>query len=236
MLAQQKEQLGGPRELGRAAEPAGARIEHAGVLANPARQPPVVRHASSGRPPVLLNLPQPLHHAVGRRRQLRARLAPAPGDLGQDLHEPGARPARRRREVGAAVERLQLRGEPDAHRPPPRAGRRLHEGHVHPVHVRPLLAVDLDGHEAAVQDPGDIVVLEGLVLHDVTPVARRVADRQEDGQILRPGAGESLVPPGVPVDGCCRSAGGDTDWVRRQDGSASIRTRALPSADTTPAS
>ena len=39
---------------------------------------------------------------------------------------------------------LQIRRQPHAHRPAARAGRRLHERHVHAIDVRPLLAIDLD--------------------------------------------------------------------------------------------
>ena len=43
-------------------------------------------------------------------------------------------------------------------------------------------------------------VLERLVRHHVAPVARRVADRQEDRLVLGAGRGERLVAPRVPVD------------------------------------
>ena len=199
VLAQQEEQLGRPREPGRGAEPAVAGVEDLGVLADPGRQQAVVGRAPRSRPGPL-GFAQPFDDAGGRGRQLAPRLAPALGDLGQDLHEPGPPPPGGGREVGAAVERLEVGGQPDAHRPPPRAGRGLHERHVHAVDVGALLAVDLHGDEVLVQDAGDVLVLERLVLHDVAPVARRVADGQEDGPVLRAGAGERLVPPGVPVD------------------------------------
>ena len=64
---------------------------------------------------------------------------------------PGRPHLRRRRKVGAAVERLQLRRQPDAHRPAARSGRRLHERHVDAIDVGPLLAIDLDRHEVLVE-------------------------------------------------------------------------------------
>ena len=102
----------------------------------------------------------------------------------QDVDEPGPAPSRRRRKVGAAVERLQVRRQPDAHRPAAGPGRRLHERHVDAIDVGPLLAIDLDRHELLVQHRGDRRVLERLVLHHVAPVAGRVADRQKDRLVL----------------------------------------------------
>src|SRR5207237_387304 len=43
-----------------------------------------------------------------------------------------------------------------------------------------------------------------LALHDVTPVARGVADAQEHGPILRSRAREGLVAPRKPIDGIVR--------------------------------
>ena len=103
------------------------------------------------------------------------------------------------REVRAAVEGLQLGRQPHAHRPAARARRGLHERHVHPIHVGALLAIHLDRDELAIEHGGDLVVLERLVLHDVAPVARRVADRQEDRLVLQPRASERLVAPRIPV-------------------------------------
>src|SRR3712207_7355348 len=48
------------------------------------------------------------------------------------------------------------------------------------VEVGPLLAVDLDRDEVRVEERRRLGILERLALHDVAPVAGRVADRQED--------------------------------------------------------
>ena len=106
-----------------------------------------------------------------------------------------------RREVGAAVERPALGREEHRHRPAAAAGQRLDRAHVDLVEVGPLFAVDLDRDEALVQEGRGGLVLEGLALHDVAPVARRVADRQEDRPVeeLRPG--ERVGTPREPIDG-----------------------------------
>ena len=85
------------------------------------------------------------------------------------------------------------------HRPAARPCRRLHERHVDAIDVGTLLAVHLDRHEIAVERLRDRRVLERLVLHDVAPVARRVADREEDRLVLGARARERVVAPGIPV-------------------------------------
>ena len=51
----------------------------------------------------------------------------------------------------------------------------LYEGHVHLVHVRPLLSVHLDTDKALVEESPDILALKRLSLHHVTPVTGGVA-------------------------------------------------------------
>ena len=133
--------------------------------------------------------------------------------------KPGLPHLRRRREVGAAVERLQRRRQPHAHRPAAGPGRHLDEGHVDAIDVRPLFAIDLDRHEVPVEHVGDLAALEALVLHHVAPVARRVADRQEDRLVLAARLLEGLVAPRVPVNGIVfvleevrTLFGGETVW------------------------
>src|SRR2546426_2229077 len=106
--------------------------------------------------------------------------------------------------VGAAVERLAVGGEEAGHRPAAVARHRLHGLHVDLVDVGSLLAVHLHAHEVAVHEGRDLGVLERLALHHVAPVARRVADREEQGLVLRARPRERLVPPRVPVDGVVR--------------------------------
>ena len=52
----------------------------------------------------------------------------------------------------------------------------MQRAHVDLVDVGPLLAIDLDADEQLVHHVGNASVLETLVRHDVTPVARGIAD------------------------------------------------------------
>ena len=109
-----------------------------------------------------------------------------------------------RREIGAAIEGPQVRGEEHGHRPPPTSRHRLNGCHIDLVEVGPLLAVNLDIDVVLIHPSGDACVLKRLTFHRVTPVAGRVADRQQNRSILIPRRGQRLLPPGKPVDGVGR--------------------------------
>ena len=72
-------------------------------------------------------------------------------------------------------------------------------GLVDLVQVRTLLAVHLDVDEEPVHDRRRGRVLEGLVGHDVAPVAGGVTDGEQDGPVGLAGQGQGLVAPGPPV-------------------------------------
>ncbi len=107
---------------------------------------------------------------------------------------------RLRRVVRAAEERLAVGGEEHGHRPAAVTAERDDRIHVDGVDVRALLPVDLDAHVELVHDRRRLGVLERLALHHVAPVARAVADRQQNRLVLGAGSGEGLVAPRVPVD------------------------------------
>ena len=138
--------------------------------------------------------PRPLGH-------LLAPIAVEVGDGHEQLRE-GRHPMPRLGwEVGAPEERLALGGEEGSERPAALAGQGHDRVHVDGVHVRPLLAIDLDVDEALVHERRRVRILEGLVRHHVAPVAGRIADREEDRLVLLPRARERLLAPRVPVDG-----------------------------------
>ena len=71
--------------------------------------------------------------------------------------------------------------------------------HVYGIDVRPLLPVNLDGNEGIVDQSCNCLVLEGLSFHDVAPVARRVADGEEDRFVLFMRFLKGLLTPRVPI-------------------------------------
>jgi hypothetical protein len=148
---------------------------------------------------LLLRGVKPPH--LGRRpRDVAALRRPGIGDRRQHAPE-GRHPVPvLRRVVGPAVEGLSLGREEHRHRPAAVPRHRLHGLHVDGVDVRPFLAVDLDVDEPLVHQARRLLVLEGLALHDVAPVAGSVADAEQDRLLLAPRPLERLVPPRIPVD------------------------------------
>ena len=187
----------GLRELGRRTEPTPAAVEgtperRQGLVGDLLGQGFLGGHERSGTR-------DRLRHPARLHDELVAPLAPGVGDPLQHLTERRHAVRRLRREVGARVERTSVGGEEGGQRPPSVSVDGLYRVHVDPVEVRPLLPVDLDRDEARVHERGRGGVFEGLALHDVTPVAGGVSDRQEDGFVIVPGARERLLAPRVPV-------------------------------------
>ncbi len=218
---QQQEQLGWTRKLRRTTEPAEALVESPREFVGGARQRLEAGDVERGALVGLTRLErrQAPDDDVRRGPYLGPILAPDAADLAQQIDEAGPPPAAGRREVGAAVERLQVGRQPDAHRPAALPRRRLHERHVDAIDVGPLFAIDLDRDAGRVEDGRDVGVLERLALHDVAPMARRVADRQENGDVAGARRGERVLAPRIPVDRVLRvltqvRAGLDGEAVR----------------------
>ena len=184
------------RELRRAAEAATARVELAGQAADGritrGAQLQLTRVRGPGH--ALARLPgQRGGDLAGLLGDLVPVLAPGPGDAEDEPLE--LRPG----EVGTAEEGLAVRRHEYGHRPAALAGHGLGGRHVHAVHVRPFLTVDLDGDHVLVHYLRGLLVLERLVRHHVAPVAGRVADREQHRDVPLPCRGKCLIRPGPPV-------------------------------------
>ena len=119
----------------------------------------------------------------------------------KDLDE--ARPPvfRLLREIGAAPDRVPLGGEEHGQRPAALLAGGVQRRHVDLVDVGPFFPIDLDVDEVAVHHAGDVGVLEALVGHHVAPVARGIADRQQDGLAAGLCLRQRGGGPGAPVNG-----------------------------------
>ena len=120
------------------------------------------------------------------------------------------------RKVGPAKKGLQIGREPDAHRPSAAPSQPLHIAHVETVHIGTFLAVDLHIDKVLVHQGGDLGILEGLVRHDVAPVAGGIADREKDRFLLSARPLKCLLTPRIPLHWITRmlkqvgrSAGGE---------------------------
>ena len=185
------------RELGRSAEPALVEIHVTEQGFGRSAWQRRVERPLGGT--VLLHPGEPGEKLVDGSGDVVGAIAPRPRDCFQDTWEAGHSMAVDRREVGPAVERLSVGREEDGHRPPPSTGEHLDGLHVDVIHVGSLLAIHLDAHEVLVHDARDPGVFERLPLHDMAPVARRVADRQKDRLVLGARLRERLLAPGEPV-------------------------------------
>ncbi len=121
--------------------------------------------------------------------------------------------------------RLSLRGKPCGHRPTTTAGQHLYSLHIDRIDVGPLLAVHLDGDVLCIQVSGDFLVLEGLLFHDMAPVAGRVANAQEHRPPQAPSSLKGLVPPSVPVHGIMRVL--QQVWTGLEDQAVRVFRRAV---------
>jgi hypothetical protein len=61
-----------------------------------------------------------------------------------------------------------------------------------------LFSVDFDGDEVVVEQVGYLVVLEGLALHDVTPVTGGIADADEEEFVVFSSEGYGFWSPHLP--------------------------------------
>ena len=109
------------------------------------------------------------------------------------------------REVGAPAEGLAIGREPDRHRPPtPSLEEQLNRAHVDRIEVWTHFAVDLDRKIVLVQIASDLLVVERLLFHHVTPMARGVPNREQHRTPERTSQLECLVTPRKPVEGVVR--------------------------------
>ena len=135
---------------------------------------------------------------------LRPPRSPRAHDCLDDVPERRYLPDRVRGIVRTREERLAVRSGPHRHRPTPVAGQGLGRRHVHGVDVGTLLPVHLHRDDVGIEVGSHRSVLERLVRHHVAPVAGRVADRDQDGDVAALGLGERLGPPLPPVDRVAR--------------------------------
>ena len=195
-LRQQEIQRRGCREFRRAAKPAQRLVEH----------PPQVPHRPLQQPGIHLTLRRArtagladmLGQRLGVPQQLGPLLAPRALHARHHSHEARHPVPVARGEVRPRVERRAVRRQEHRHRPAALPGQGLRGRHVHRVHVRPLLAVHLHVHEVRVHVLRRRRVLETLVRHHVTPVARRVPHRQQHRHVPLARLPERLLAPRPP--------------------------------------
>ena len=90
-------------------------------------------------------------------------------------------------------------GEPNVERPTSTTGQLLDEVDVNAVDVGTLFALDFDTNEMLIEVVGYFGVGKRLAIHNVTPVASRLAGREKNDFSLRFRFFERLDTPWEPV-------------------------------------
>ena len=74
------------------------------------------------------------------------------------------------------------------------------DGSRTPVEFRIELAVDFDGNEISIESLGNHGITEAFLLHDVTPMAGEITNRDIDQSIVAPGICKNRFFPEAPLD------------------------------------
>src|SRR3989442_9565351 len=189
-------------ELGRGAEAAVANIEETSHLIRRSGE-----HGFIGCPRT--RFVQRLRDVLANRARVARDAVPFFAEGAGDLHQhpPESRAPILvvvRREIRSAEEDFAVRRQKRRQRPAALATQRLDRALVASIDVRPLIPIDLDAHEVAIEKLGDARVLVRLAVHDVAPVAPYRADVEEDGLVLGMRSDEGRLSPREPVDGLVR--------------------------------
>lgn len=126
---------------------------------------------------------------------------PCVSDAEEDIAEAGHPVAGGWWEVGSAVDGVSVWGEEHGHRPATLPRHCLDGRHVNMIQIRPFFSVNFDVDVVLIHQLGGLIVFEGFVRHDVTPVTGGVADTEEDRFVLFFGESKSFFSPWIPVYG-----------------------------------
>ncbi len=195
-VAEKEEKLMRRRKFRGGKKSAAEGIESRGELAIGFGQRILRYFAAAGSGRVLA---QRCRDLLRRAGDLLVLLLPRLGHLRNEREKPGPSEAILFRDVRRCEERLLVRRHQNVERPSAAAGQHLRNRHVDAVDVRPLLPIDFDRDERRIHHLADQRIGERLLLHHVTPVAGRVADREEDRLVLLFRFPERFVAPWIPV-------------------------------------
>jgi hypothetical protein len=103
------------------------------------------------------------------------------------------------RKIGAAPKGLAFGRQKHGQRPSALLAERMKRSHVDVIDIRPLLAINLDVHEELVHHRGGSRVLEAFMGHDMTPMAGRVADGEQNRLLQLPSLLQRHRRPHAPM-------------------------------------
>ena len=172
------------RELRRISKPSPFDVVHFRQLASSGALRVFIRDGGAGRTPMIF-----FQGIQDRRAILSHLLRLKPPELGypvQNGNDPRHPHARFFRKVGRREERLATRGHDDGERPAATSRHHLGNRHVLGIYIRALFTIHFHRHVVPVEHLCHLLVLEGLVSHNMAPVAGGIADGKEYRLVLEP--------------------------------------------------
>src|SRR5438067_5204091 len=101
--------------------------------------------------------------------------------------------------IGTPVEWTTVGSKEDGHGPATLLGKRLHRLHVNVIYIGAFFTIYFNGDKMLIHQASDVFVLEGFALHDMAPVAGRVANTEQDGFVLLLCLLQGFFAPWVPI-------------------------------------
>src|SRR6266702_7346536 len=105
------------------------------------------------------------------------------------------------REISAPVEWASIGSKEDGHGPATLLCKGLHCLHVNVIYIGSFFTIYFNGDKMLIHHVSDVFVLEGFALHDMAPVAGRVANTEQDGFVLLLRLLQRFFAPWVPIYG-----------------------------------
>src|SRR6266480_7181664 len=107
-------------------------------------------------------------------------------------------------EIGTSVEWATVGSKEDGHGPATLLCKGLHGLHIDFVYIWSFFTIYFNRDKMLIHEASDVFILEGFALHDMAPVAGRVANTEQDGFVLLLRLLQGFFAPWVPIYGVVR--------------------------------
>src|SRR6266581_208266 len=104
-------------------------------------------------------------------------------------------------EIGTSVEWATVGSKEDGHGPATLLCKGLHGLHIDVVYIWSFFTIYFNRDKMLIHQASYVFILEGFALHDMAPVAGRVANTEQDGFVLLLCLLQSFFTPWVPIYG-----------------------------------
>src|SRR4051812_24189102 len=89
------------------------------------------------------------------------------------------------RKISSPIKRFEIRSQKNRERPTSASSHNLRHILINLIQIRSLFPIDLDIDKVLIHHFCHFLIFKALSLHDVTPVASRIPNAQENGLVLR---------------------------------------------------